>query len=83
MMVLDPKQTPSPVSRDGTQNGGGISHAEFALFNSQRLQSDLEAMGHKIKQHEDNLKFLKSQKNKLDESIVDLQGEFCPAYNYI
>lgn len=74
MMVLDPKETSSPVSRGETQNGGGISHAEFALFNSKRLQSDLEAMGNKIKQHEDNLKFLKSQKNKLDESIVDLQG---------
>lgn len=30
--------------------------------------------GMKIKQHEDNIKFLKTQKNKLDESILDLQG---------
>lgn len=64
-MQLDPKET---------QNGGGMSQAEFALFNSDRLQSDLEAMGNKIKEHEDNLKFLKSQKNKLDESILKLQG---------
>lgn len=63
-MQLDPKET---------QNGGGMSQAEFALFNSDRLQSDLEAMGNKIKEHEDNLKFLKSQKNKLDESILKLQ----------
>ncbi|CAE6075589.1 unnamed protein product [Arabidopsis arenosa] len=66
----------SPVSRNETQNGGvggGIDQAEFAMFNSKRLQSDLEAMGNKLKQHEDNLKFLKSQKNKLDEAIVDLQ----------
>lgn len=62
----------SPVE---TQNGGGgIAHAEFAMFNSKRLQSDLEAMGIKLKQHEDNLKFLKAQKNKLDEAILDLQG---------
>ncbi|KAJ0231446.1 Protein DEFECTIVE IN MERISTEM SILENCING 3 [Hirschfeldia incana] len=66
MMMVDPK--------DVTQNGGGgISQAEFALFTSNRIQSDLEAMGLKLKQHEDSLKFLKSQKNKLDESILDLQ----------
>lgn len=28
----------------------------------------------KIKQHEDNIKFLRTQKNKLDESILDLQS---------
>lgn len=74
----------SPVPRDVTQNGGvggGIAQAEFAMFNSKRLQSDLEAMGNKLKQHEDNLKFLKSQKNKLDEAIVDLQGS--RSYSYI
>lgn len=71
MMNLDQS---SPVARNETQNGGGIAHAEFAMFNSKRLESDLEAMGNKIKQHEDNLKFLKSQKNKMDEAIVDLQG---------
>ncbi|KAG2329554.1 hypothetical protein Bca4012_020893 [Brassica carinata] len=64
MMQLDPKETSS---------GGGMSEAEFALFNSDRLQSDLEVMGNKIKQHEDKLKFLKSHKNKLDTSILDLQ----------
>lgn len=70
MMELDPKET---SSRDNG-GGGGMSQAEFALFNSDRLQSDLEDMGNKIKQHEDSLKFLKSQKNKLDESILELQG---------
>ncbi|XP_010503576.1 PREDICTED: protein DEFECTIVE IN MERISTEM SILENCING 3-like isoform X2 [Camelina sativa] len=67
----------SPVPRNETQNGGvgggGIAQAEFAIFNSKRLQSDLEVMGNKIKQHEDNLKFLKAQKTKLDEAILDLQ----------
>ncbi|KAG5393752.1 hypothetical protein IGI04_023715 [Brassica rapa subsp. trilocularis] len=65
MMMVDPKET--------TQNGGGISQAEFALFTSNRIQSDLEAMGIKLKTHEDSLKFLKAQKTKLDESILDLQ----------
>ncbi|KAH0892811.1 hypothetical protein HID58_055240 [Brassica napus] len=64
-LMVDPKET--------TQNGGGISQAEFALFTSNRIQSDLEAMGIKLKLHEDNLKFLKAQKTKLDESILDLQ----------
>ncbi|ESQ45615.1 hypothetical protein EUTSA_v10010429mg [Eutrema salsugineum] len=77
-MLVDPREMASPVPRVVTQNngggeGGGMSQAEFAMFNSRRLQSDLEAMGRKIKQHEDNLLFLKSQKNKLDESILDLQ----------
>uniref|UniRef100_A0A1J3GJ32 Protein DEFECTIVE IN MERISTEM SILENCING 3 n=1 Tax=Noccaea caerulescens TaxID=107243 RepID=A0A1J3GJ32_NOCCA len=73
MMIVDSKESSSPVFKEETQNGGGLSHAEFALFNSKKLQSDLEVMGTKLKHHEDNLKFLKAQKNKLDESIVDLQ----------
>ncbi|KAJ0253756.1 Protein DEFECTIVE IN MERISTEM SILENCING 3 [Hirschfeldia incana] len=63
---LDPKETSS-------RGGGGMSQAEFALFHSDRLHSDLEVMGDKIKQHEVNLKSLKTEKNKLDESILDLQ----------
>jgi hypothetical protein len=31
-------------------------------------------LGTKIKEHEDNIKFLKTQKNKLADSILDLQG---------
>lgn len=31
-------------------------------------------LGLKIKQHEDNVKFLKNEKNKLEDSILDLQG---------
>lgn len=30
----------------------------------------------KIRQHEDNIKFLNSQSNRLAESILDLQGMF-------
>jgi hypothetical protein len=40
----------------------------------QKLQEDLHVLGMKIKHHEDNIKFLKSHKNKLDDSILDLQG---------
>ena len=40
----------------------------------QKLQDDLHMLGTKIKEHEDSIKFLKTQKNKLDDSILDLQG---------
>jgi hypothetical protein len=31
-------------------------------------------LGVKIKEHEENIKFLKTQNNKLDDSILDFQG---------
>lgn len=40
----------------------------------QRLQDDLESLSLKIKQHEDNIKSLKAQKNMLDDSILDKEG---------
>ena len=40
----------------------------------QKLQDDLRMLGMKIKQHEDSIKLLKTQKNKLDDSILDIQG---------
>ncbi|KAJ6969467.1 protein DEFECTIVE IN MERISTEM SILENCING 3-like [Populus alba x Populus x berolinensis] len=46
---------------------------ETILYNSKKLQEDLHVLGMKIKHHEDNIKFLKSHKNKLDDSILDLQ----------
>ena len=46
----------------------------FWSFGMQRLQDELENSGSKLKQHEDNLKFLKTQQNQLDDAILDLQG---------
>lgn len=40
----------------------------------QKFQDDLQKLGLRIKQHEDNIKFLRTQKNSLDDSILDLQG---------
>jgi len=40
----------------------------------QKLQGDLHMLGVKIKEHEENIKFLKTQNNKLDDSILDFQG---------
>ncbi|CAN8268222.1 unnamed protein product [Cochlearia groenlandica] len=72
MMLLDPRDE-THIDNNG-EGGRGMSQAEFAMFHSKRLQSDLEVMGKKTKHHDDNIKFLQSQKIKLDESIVELQG---------
>ncbi|KGN49862.1 protein DEFECTIVE IN MERISTEM SILENCING 3 [Cucumis sativus] len=62
----------SLVVRNDMQNGS-YPHAEYIFNYSKKLEEDLHMFGMKIKQHEDNIKFLKTQKNKLDESILDLQ----------
>ncbi|KAJ4726666.1 Defective in meristem silencing 3 [Melia azedarach] len=56
-------------ARDGMQNGG----TELVIYNSKRLQDDLHTIGLKIKQHEDNIRLLKTHRYKLDDSILDLQ----------
>ncbi|KAJ6411008.1 hypothetical protein OIU84_007708 [Salix udensis] len=71
LMQVDPKET-CIVVRDEMQNGG-FPEAQTILYNSKKLQEDLHVLGMKIKHHEDNIKFLKSHKNKLDDSILDLQ----------
>ncbi|CAN1227947.1 Protein DEFECTIVE IN MERISTEM SILENCING 3 [Linum grandiflorum] len=55
-----------------TENGGFVQ-AQSVLLSSKKLQDDLQTMGLKIKQHENNIKLLKNQKNKLDDSILDTQ----------
>ncbi|KAK6926015.1 hypothetical protein RJ641_007734 [Dillenia turbinata] len=65
-------QNNSGAANDQMQNGGR-RQAESLIGNSKKLQDDLKMLGLKIKQHEDNLQFLKSQKNNLDESILDMQ----------
>lgn len=51
-----------------------ICLTSFIIFGVKKLQDELERTGNKLKQHEENLKFLKTQKNQLDEAILDLQG---------
>ncbi|CAI0541725.1 unnamed protein product [Linum tenue] len=73
LAVMDVDQSEmSIVQWDGTQNGG-FSQAQSMMLNSKKLQDDLQNLGLKIKQHENNLKLLKNQKNKLDDSILDTQ----------
>jgi hypothetical protein len=37
-------------------------------------EDEIKKLGLKIKHHEDNLRFLKSEIDSTDESILDLQG---------
>ncbi|KAM2318577.1 hypothetical protein ACFX1S_002155 [Malus domestica] len=71
LMQVDKKET-SVVVQDEVKTGG-FSQAESIIYYTKKLQDDLQMMGMKIKQHEDNIKLLKSQKHKLDDSILDLQ----------
>ncbi|CAA7408616.1 unnamed protein product [Spirodela intermedia] len=43
------------------------------ITHSQKLQDDVQKLALKVKHHEDNMKVLKNQSNKLDESILDMQ----------
>ncbi|XP_031247769.1 protein DEFECTIVE IN MERISTEM SILENCING 3-like [Pistacia vera] len=60
------------ISIVGMQNGGN-PQAKAIFYHSQRLQDDLQTLGAKIKLHEDRIKLLKSQSNKLDETILESQ----------
>ncbi|KAK6135216.1 hypothetical protein DH2020_031061 [Rehmannia glutinosa] len=58
----------SPHSREDMQNGMHIQPPE-----SIKLQDDLQEIGEKIKHHEENVKYLKNMRNKLEDSILDRQ----------
>lgn len=53
-----------------------ISFSQFKSFvvSLQKYQDDLQKLGLRIKQHEDIIKLLRTQKNSIDESILNLQG---------
>ncbi|XP_042984091.1 protein DEFECTIVE IN MERISTEM SILENCING 3-like isoform X3 [Carya illinoinensis] len=68
---LSPTHSPKPKNKKEKQNEGWGMRPE--LQSMQKLQDDLHMLGMKIKEHEENLKFLKTQKSKLDDSILDLQ----------
>ncbi|GAB2293951.1 hypothetical protein Dimus_028165 [Dionaea muscipula] len=63
---------PSVMMRNQVSNGEP-HFADSLMSNSKILQDELEKIGNQIKQHEDNLKSLKTQRNQLDDSILDLQ----------
>ncbi|XP_057774218.1 protein DEFECTIVE IN MERISTEM SILENCING 3-like [Salvia miltiorrhiza] len=63
------------VTSPDMQNAGKSQQAEVELIaaHSKKLQDDLQEQGLKIKHHEDNLKYLKTLKSNLDETILDMQ----------
>ncbi|XP_059629028.1 protein DEFECTIVE IN MERISTEM SILENCING 3-like [Cornus florida] len=70
--ALVPVDQNDSIAMDGTQNGA-FCKAESAVYNSKKLQDDLKMLGLKIKRHEDNIKSLKTKKNKVDDAILDKQ----------
>lgn len=61
-----------PIAKDATQNGAPYQ-VERVVCTSKKFERDIQMLGLKIKKHEENIKFLKSQKNSLDDSILDMQ----------
>ncbi|CAL5204060.1 unnamed protein product [Lathyrus oleraceus] len=59
-------------TKDNLQNREFIN-AENIIRHSQKLQGDLQVFGMKIKQHEDRLSLLNTEKVKLEDSIIHLQ----------
>ncbi|XP_071920557.1 protein DEFECTIVE IN MERISTEM SILENCING 3-like isoform X1 [Coffea arabica] len=45
----------------------------FPLTKMPKLEDDIHCLGLKIKQHEDNIKYLRQQVHRLDDSILDMQ----------
>nr|GMD63743.1 probable serine/threonine-protein kinase WNK9 [Ipomoea batatas] len=71
MMNNSSQNNSFPHGRQGVQNGAVALAAHQA---KQDRQDALRETGLEVKQHEDNIKFLKSKMNMLDDSIVDYQG---------
>lgn len=45
----------------------------------QKFQDDIEMLGAKLKHHQASVNFLKAERNRLDDLILDIQGK----YNFI
>ncbi|CAL0305430.1 unnamed protein product [Lupinus luteus] len=60
-------------AQEGVQDEGFIQ-AQAIVQHSQKLQDDLRMLGMKIKQHEDNLNRLNTERSQLDECILHLQA---------
>lgn len=60
------------VPKDEMQEGG-LSHEDPTNLRSKKLQDDLQTLGTKLQLHEDNIRFLRTLKDKFVDSIIDLQ----------
>ncbi|KAL5703998.1 hypothetical protein ACHQM5_022480 [Ranunculus cassubicifolius] len=57
----------------GEMQNGGYLRAESIANHNQKQNDELHRLGLRVKHHEDNVTFLKSQIHNLDESIFDKQ----------
>ncbi|KAL6541501.1 hypothetical protein OROGR_010987 [Orobanche gracilis] len=63
----------NPFPKEEMQNGLHGQPPEAVVNRSQKIQNSLQELGEKIKHHEDNVKYLKKLRNKLEDSILDMQ----------
>ncbi|XP_057767567.1 protein DEFECTIVE IN MERISTEM SILENCING 3-like [Salvia miltiorrhiza] len=77
LVVSDPALNPvggnSPFPREDVQQRLHDTSVGSVFSNSKKLEDDLQQLGEKIKHHEDNVSYLKTLRNKLEDSIVDMQ----------
>ncbi|KVI10168.1 hypothetical protein Ccrd_011395 [Cynara cardunculus var. scolymus] len=62
----------SHVATDGVANSA-LSQAESLVYSSKKLENELLMLGQNIKHHEENIKYLKTRINSLDDQITDMQ----------
>lgn len=67
------RQSDSPIMARHEVQNGALFQGQTALYSSKKFDDELKMLGLKIKKHEENIKILKTQKNSLDVSILDLQ----------
>ncbi|CAA0813021.1 Protein DEFECTIVE IN MERISTEM SILENCING 3 [Striga hermonthica] len=72
-LALRPVGQKYPFIKEEVHNGVHGQNPASMINHSQKLQDDLQELGQRIKHHEDNIKCLKTLKNKLDDSILDMQ----------
>lgn len=47
--------------------------SQIVQFNSKEMEDKLKRLAHKVSHHEDNIRFLKSQLNAVEEACIDLE----------
>ncbi|KAI3749102.1 hypothetical protein L6452_12681 [Arctium lappa] len=62
----------SYVAMDGVAKSA-LSQAESLVYSSKKLENELLMLGQNIKHHEENIKYLKTHINSLDDQITDVQ----------
>nr|GEW55109.1 protein defective in meristem silencing 3-like [Tanacetum cinerariifolium] len=66
-------QAPSPTVASYQSDPAVDNGAEEIVNPSKKIENDMMLLGKKIKQHEENIKYLRTHKNILDDAISDIQ----------